>query len=520
MMRYFNPYNGSWTDKESSHLLRRAGFGGKPDEIVFLQQLSVQNAVSHVVDYPAIDDALEEKISTLRANGSVQGLIHPDELKDVQAWWIYRMRHASNPLQEQITLFWHDHFVSDWITVYNEIPERVNNGNDGSVINQICSRGTLGEDQTQREKITVRILQEQNNLLREQGFGAFGDLLLNITRNPAMLIYLDNHLNTSAKPQENYARELMELFSMGVGNYSEDDVREIARALTGETLNKRCDQDWPYSYRHSRGAHDREQKTVFGVSFNEILEAGKDTEFVIDLVLHQISQSGISPAHDRLPATAVYMSWKLLNWFVNEEIPIHHPAVEELAEIFYENQPNGYRYDIRELLRILFSSEFFFAPEYRYSMYKHPADYLVMALRALDLDDRSYHDKAALMMQSMGMSLFAPPNVAGWNHGKSWINSGSTLARFNYADYISSRLMMTNRYCDALLAGGVFADENDHDTMIEYYRGLLIQDPLSGQEHSILDSFLRHIFSGRDIFYRKIRGLVYLMLTMPKYQLK
>lgn len=519
-MKYFKPYEGPWTKSETAHLLRRAGFGGLPDEINTLEQLSVDNAISYVLDYPEKDEAYEEHFASLRRYGYLQGVLLPDELKDVQAWWLYRMRHATHPLQEQLTLFWHDHFVSDWQTVYDEIPERVNNGNDGSVINQQCSRGTLGEDPERREKMTVRLLQEQNHLFREQGFKGFRDLLLNVTRNPAMLIYLDNHLNTARAPQENYARELMELFSMGEGNYTEEDVREIARALTGETINKRCLSDWPYSYRHNRGTHDREDKTVFGVTFNHTRDIGMDTEVVIDLIMHQVSQSGISPAHDRLPATAVYMSWKFINWFVHDEIPIAHPAVEELAEIFYENQPNGYRYDVRELLRIIFSSEFFFASEYRYTMVKHPADYVVTMLRTLELDEYSYHDGAALMMREMGMSLFSPPNVAGWNHGKSWINSGSILARFNYADYVSSSRFMNRRYCETLLDNGVFADENDHDTMINYYTTRLLQDGITEEEYRILNDFLRRILSGRDIFYRKIRGLVYLIMTMPKYQLK
>lgn len=519
-MNYFKPYEGQWAKSETAHLLRRAGFGGLPDEIDTLQHLTVKNAVSYVLDYPDKDEVLDETMASLRPYGFISGVVNPDELKDVQAWWLYRMRHATYPLQEQLTLFWHDHFVSDYPTVYGEIPGRVNNGNDGSVVNQSCSRGTLGEDPDRRHKMTIRLLQEQNHLFREEGCKGFRDLLLKVTRDPAMLIYLDNHLNTASAPQENYARELMELFSMGVGNYTEEDVREIARALTGESLNKRCLSDWPYSYRHNRGTHDREDKTVFGVTFNEYREVGKDTEIVIDLVMHQVSKSGISPAHDRLPATAVYMSWKFLTWFVHEEIPITHPAVEELAEIFYENQPNGYRYDIRELLRTVFTSEFFYAPEYRYTMVKHPADYVITAMRTLEMDEYSYHDGAAVKMRDMGMSLFEPPNVAGWNHGKSWINSGSTLARFNYADYVSSYQFMNRRYCQTLLDDGVFASEDDHDTMIRYYSNRLLQEDISDEEYDVLNDYVRRINSGRDIFYRKIRGLVYLIMTMPKYQLK
>ncbi len=519
-MNYFKPYSGPWTKEEAAHLLRRAGFGGRPEEIQSLADMSIDEAVSSVLDYPSVDQPYEERINTIRRRGNYLGVLFTNDLKDLQSWWIYRMQYATFPMQEQLTLFWHDHFVSDWPTVRGEIPQQVNNGNDGSLVNQQCNRGTLGEDKQRREKITVRILQEQNHLFREEGFKAFGDLLLKVTRNPAMLIYLDNHLNTKTRPQENYARELMELFSMGVGNYSEEDVREVARALTGEGLNRRCDQDFPFSHRFIRGLHDQGEKTVFGSTFNDWRISGEDTETVINLVLERVSKSGITPAHDRLPATAVYMTWKLLNWFVGEEIPIDHPAVEELAEPFYEHQPNGYRYDVRELLRTVLTSDFFYSDEFRWKMYKHPADYIVMALRNLDVEEISYHDGAAMMMREMGMSLFEPPNVAGWNHGKSWINSGNILGRFNYADHFSTRRIISNRYCDDLIANGFIENEEDFDGMIEYHRERLLQTSLLDQEYSILRNFLRRIVSGRDIYYRRIRGLVYLMLTMPKYQLK
>ncbi|MBI1389987.1 MAG: DUF1800 family protein [bacterium] len=519
-MVYMDRYSGPWTEEEAAHLARRAGFGARPDEISELTSMGLQGAVSSRVDYDPVDQALEDQIASLRDFENTMRLKNPEDDNSLQGWWLYRMVHTNQPLQEQFTLFLHDHFVSDWPKVNDEVSDGLNDGNDGSLPEeQNCTGGSLAPDENRKKRTVARLLKTQNDLLRTRGHGAFRDLVLAVTRDPAMLLYLDNRVNYKGRAQENYARELMELFTMGVGNYSEDDVREVARALTGESVKTACSLDYPYTYYFHSNLHDRDPKTVFGVTFNQP-GRGQDTEFVVDLVMHRVSNSGISPAHARLPATAIFMAWKFITWFVSEDIRIDHPAVVELAEKFYREKPNGYIYDVRECLRTLFESTFFYDAEYRFGMFKHPADFVVNAVRQLDVEETDYTGTMRSYMASMGMRLFAPPNVAGWNHGRAWINSTNLIERFNYANRLSRRVIMHRARAQSILDSGYARDENDHDGIIEFLRARLIQQPLSGDEMDVLRRFAAEVTGGRDVFRRKVNGLVHIMMTMPKYQLK
>jgi uncharacterized protein (DUF1800 family) len=369
-------------------------------------------------------------------------------------------------------------------------------------------------------------MRDQNELYRVMGRGPFRDTLLAVTRNPAMLIYLDNRENRVGKAQENYAREVMELFSMGVGNYSENDVREIARAFTGETIDGSCANNWPFTYLYFSLFHDSQPKIVFGDQFN-FTTPGADTEHVIDLILNRISGAvSISPFHADFPAVSLYMAWKFITWFVYEEIPITHEAVAELANIFYNNQPNGYSYDVAETLRALLKSQLFYDSAYRYRMHKHPADYAVMALRTLGLPVPllGYAQEARKSLAGMGMELFNPPNVAGWNHSKAWNNSGTTIARFNLANDFSSFLIATDAWCDGLISAGHVTSFTDHAGIIEYFRARLLQTSLEQAESDILLDFLNDIEnslgSAQAKYRRKVRGMIHLVMAMPRYQLK
>ncbi|MBZ0256470.1 DUF1800 domain-containing protein [bacterium] len=513
-------YDGPWTEAEAAHLCRRAAYGGTPEEHATLAEMGMQPAVSALVDYDPDDHSLDGRIQSLRDFDEYQRIKNPETDASLQGWWIYRMVHTPQPFQEQLTLFFHDHFVSEWSKVHDGVSDAVNDGNDGSLPeDQRCTSGTLAPDGGRRNRITARLLREQNELYRREGHGAFRDLLRAVTRNPAMLIYLDNQDNEKERPQENYARELMELFSMGIGNYSEDDVREVAKALTGETLKTTCALDYPYSYFFHPSKHSREPKTVFGTTFNH-RGRGEDTEQVIELVLNRVSNSGISDAHSRLPAASLYMSWKFITWFVNEDIPISHPAVEELAEIFYTQTPNGFNYDVREALRVLLESKLFYDSEYRFSMYKHPVDYVVTALRSLGVEDPRYTTTVRSYLASMGMELFSPPSVNGWIHGRAWINSSSIINRFNYADRVSRRVILNRKKSQLVLDLNYASNENDHEGVIEFLRERLIQQPLTGEEMDVLLEFAQSVRGGREDFRRRVNGLAHVMMSMPKYQQK
>jgi uncharacterized protein (DUF1800 family) len=520
-MALLDPYDGPWGPEEAAHLARRAGFGARPDEVDMLTSMGMEAAADSFIDYDPLDATLEARMNGLPDEGENNKLRDPQDDASLQGWWLYRMVHSTQSLQEQLTLFLHDTLASAYEKVKAGVTNKVNKGNDGSQDDQPCevARG-LPPDSKRKVKITTRLMKEQNYLLRQNGHGHYRQLLRSITRDPAMLIYLDNRLNKKGRTQENYAREIMELFSMGVGNYTEEDVREVARAFTGETINAQCADNWPYSHVFDPAKHDGDPKAVFGHVFN-LGGEGEDTNYVIDLILDQISGAiDISRAHATHPAAALYISWKILTWFVGESIAIEDPAVPELAEFFYANPVAGDGYHVRQTLRKLFKSQLFYLPEYRYTMYKHPADLVVMALRSLQLQETSYTGQVRSFLGRMGMRLFSPPNVAGWNHGQTWVNSGYLLNRYNYANRLSSSAIATDEWVDGLLS----ARQRNHDAMIEFFRTRLIQTALRPEEHTILNDFLNQIQNGsgnaESKYRKKIRGLIHLMMALPRYQLK
>jgi uncharacterized protein (DUF1800 family) len=502
-------YTGPWTTAEAAHLGRRAGFGAKPSELTTMVANGMSASVDALVNYTPINAALDAQIAALSGTTDRTQIKNPRTSAHLGGWLLYRITHTTQPLQEQFALFLHDHFVSDWNTLYQAITPDIEDG--------LCG---LPSDSLAREKKTVELLQEQYALFREQGHLHFRDMLLSVTRDPAMLIYLDNYINVKGRAQENYARELMELFSMGVNNYTEDDVREMARALTGETIDESCSNQFPYTWTFRASDHDTDPKTIFGQTFN-LPGAGTETVHLIDLIMDRVSNSQITPFHQIYPATAVYIGWKLLRWFVNDALEMDHPAVGEVAEFFHENNVSGDTFHVRETLRKIFKSQFFYDQSNRYCMFKHPVDFIAMAERNLGIEDSSYTNKLYNFCRRMGMDLFQPPNVAGWNHGQSWINSAFLITRFNLGSHLSETQQFTSAMVDSLLSSGAVSSYGDDAGLLEYFRARLIQVPLTSQEQTTYNNFLNSV-GGNDLngLRRRARGLCHIMLASPRYQLK
>ena len=284
--------------------------------------------------------------------------------------------------------------------------------------------------------------------------------------------------------------------------------------------------------------HEPGTKTVFGHAIPQNL-VGQETIAVIDLILSKVAvapdASALPLPYTDLPATAIYIAWKLLCWFVSSDIPLlptPHPAVLELADYFRGADGGAYparRYpfDVRATLRRIFLSKFLYDSSNFYSMVKTPADFVTMALRMLQIGEAFTSNQGpAVRMGGMGMTLFAPPNVAGWNHGKAWITSGNLIQRFNYANRIAEVVLggsAGNAYIDALLQsnGGPLLNVSDHAGMIEHFRDRLLQVPLQDAEMTLLQSFLSSVpGTGTALYRAKIRGLIHVMLTMPRFQLK
>jgi uncharacterized protein (DUF1800 family) len=521
-MAFLDAYAGPFTESEAAHLARRVAFGASPSEIAQLVGLGMSGAVDHYLDYPGSDPDYDDWVASFPDDTTDLGLVkNPASQNALIGQWLHRMIHGNYLAQEKLALFLHDTLVSEWTKVRSGITNRVNEGNDGSQPGQPCNTGTLPPDTARQSKIAARLLSQQVQLLRATGHGDYSVLIKAITRDPAMLLYLDNFLNTKTKPQENYGREVMELFTMGVGNYSENDVKTVSRAFTGETLNRLCQSDYPDSYFYDANQHDISSKTLFGSTYNL---GAADTNHTIDLIFTRISNAvSISPAHAHKPATALYMAWNFITWYVDEAFPIDDPAVEELAEVFLSVSSNGHPYDVRETLRVLLKSQLFYDTSRHWKMVKNPVEYVVTAMRALGLSEDSYSSTQASSLRNMGMGPYSAPNVAGWDHGTAWINSGAVINRQNYANRLSGSSRFTDAKVDELISSGAVSAYGDNAQLIEYFRSRLLQEPLSATEMNLLTSFLTSIdgaSSSLSKFRRKARGLVHIMMSMPLYQLK
>jgi len=280
----------------------------------------------------------------------------------LQAWWYERMVNSPRPLEEKMTLFWHGHFAAS------------------------------------AQKVrTSRFIYDLNQLFREQGMGNFKALTLAVGQSPAMLRYLDNDRNVKGKPNENWARELLELFTLGVGNYTEDDIKESARAFTGWTM-----RDGAFAY-NSR-AHDHGQKTFMGQTGN------LDGWDIIDTIFQQ-------------PAAARLISRKLFEFFAYADPDPE--IVESLASNLRFNN-----YDIRPLLNQLFRSKVFYSKKAIGTQIKSPVQFVVQLARDLNLTEPPYAAMAEASA-NLGQNLFFPPNVAGWAGGRTWINANTLLERYN-----------------------------------------------------------------------------------------
>lgn len=529
-MALLDAFSGPWTEDEAAHLARRAGLGASSRQISDLAALDRDGAVASFVDYDSADPMVDALLAALPAQGENPSLQQPENLNHLQGRWLFRFVHTPNPLQEQLTLFLHDMVTTEWTKVRQDISDRVDQGNDGTMEDQLCGPADLiglddplEPDATRGRRWAAQLLLAQNDLMRTMAAGNYAEFLKAVTRDPAMLIYLDNKDNRNTGVQENFSRELMELFSMGVGNYSEEDVVQLARILTGETLDDRCERNFPLFYLWDPAIHASGNKTFLGEVIPFSSTPQQETDQAIDLILRKVTNSGLTPAHATLPAATIFIAWRLLQWFLYETIAMDDPAVAELAVVLDSTSANGYRFDLRETLRVLFTSQLFYDPAYRYAMVKHPVDYAVTPLRALGLEETSYTGRLRNYLGQMGMDLFDPPDVNGWDHGRRWIYSGALIGRFNYANELSRPAITTDAFCDGLL-GSTIASPDDDSGIIEYLRANLLHTALRQEETDALNAFFAQVTAAESNatlrYRRKLRGCLHLMMTLPRYQLK
>jgi len=364
-----------WDAARAAHLARRAGFGGTPDEVAHLVTLGPKGAVAHFVDFAAVDASLEETLAALGGDlvDFAAGRPENQRVDALRRAWLFRMVHGSQPLQEKLTLLWHDHFAIQ-----------------------------------ESKVVRAPMIDGYVRTLRAHSAGPFRELVGAVAYDPAMLHYLDNRLSTREAPNENWGRELVELFTLGVDNYDQRDVRELARVFTGWTTPSKNVNKFLFDPK----LHDSGEKALFDVALKG-----------------QEGAAGVGEgeaALDRIVARrdcARFIARKLLTWFAE-----HEPSadiVDELADVLHEHD-----LVVREGLRVLFRSRWFLARERAFSMVRNPVDLVVAHARAVGLQnaDRAGLERAT---RRMGMQLFEPPSVAGWEHGEAWTGPSTAAARLD-----------------------------------------------------------------------------------------
>jgi uncharacterized protein (DUF1800 family) len=478
------PYEGPWNKRLAAHLLRRAGFGGSPEEIERVAGTSMNAAVDALIHYPkdtglpgqpsemdpqyaqevalafqarsrAVDDAtlqmqrMQIQQSRQKANLSTIG------------WWFDRMINSPAPLQEKMTLFWHGHFTSAMF----------------------------------QKGITPKEMVDQNWLFRSNALGNVREMTHAVSRDPAMLKYLDNARSNKDHPNENYARELMELFTLGIGNYTENDIRESARAFTGYTVygplrggafyfNPKIHDDGNKAFLNARGPLDGDQ--------------------VVDCIFRQ-------------PAASRWFAQKFLNFFVyNEPEP---QLIDAVAEQIRKND-----FQIAPVMSMLLRSNVFYSDRAYRALVKSPVEFVVGTQKLFGLKEVTPQAIGAL--NRMGQVPFHPPSVKGWDGGATWLNSQTVLARENFLNFTVT--YATQQMKSATMSASAWMPMTPSlsakDTTLKLVDAILqgdaapastakLQAYLEGNDNSALGQL-----SGEN-FEERMRGAAYLSMAMPAYQL-
>jgi uncharacterized protein (DUF1800 family) len=498
----------TWTIYEAAHLLNRAGFGGRPEEIRAFHALGREKAVDHMLsavdgpdDFPLPEWATPERmiadmrmrVQQRRETMQATQNLSPEEAEKVrreafqkfqrenrehsvetQGWWFRRIVRTKAPLREKMTLFWHDHFATS----------------------------------IQKVKQPMLMLQ-QNELFRKHALGNFHQLTRDMVMDPAMMMYLDLQQSEKGRPNENFAREVMELFTLGEGNYSENDIREAARAFTGYRIDRLTGKA-----EHNRKRWDSTEKTIFGKRGNF------DGRGVVDVIFEQ-------------PAVAGFLVRKLWEYFVYENPS--QAAVDELAVAF---RKSGFQ--IAPVLRGIFLSREFYSETAIRAQIKSPVQFLVQMIKQLQIE-RVPDGFPILAQQQLGQTLFLPPNVAGWDWGQAWINTNTLLTRYNLAGFLTKG-SMAQQEMERGGGGGQDMMMRDKKAMTKRWEGpdyeTIAPREMRKSSEKLVDDLLFRFFQGpvpvnaRENFIeyadskrgavftnQEVGELCHLMLSTPYYQL-
>jgi len=476
---------------KAGHLLSRAGFGGKEDEIEKVMELGPGKAVDWLMDFPSApaeeqSDADVPDLSKIEGTGKnfndyrkmfagkteeekkqLRQMMQQQNRQAVMAtidWWVNRMQRGAYPLQEKLVLFWHGHFAT-----------------------------------SAKDERSAWLMWKQNELHREMAAGNFKEYVHRISHDPAMLDYLNNQQNHKNHPNENYARELMELFTLEIGNYTENDIKNSARAFSG----------WAHNgdeYVFHKGDHDEGVKTFMGRSGNF---NGDD---IVEIIFQQ-------------PACAKYIARKLFTFFAYEEP--EEPIVESLAQLFRES-----KWELRPVIRTILTSKAFYSDKAIGAQIKSPVQLVVGTGRMLDVEipegilrpGARGGRRGGGTLDQMGQVPLFPPNVKGWPGGRMWISTSTLFVRYNTclelaegpvvasarANNKNKRLKQGNKPVDFEPKG----EETPEDT-VDTWVAKLIQRPIEEDKRQMLVAALGDDPKSRE----SLKKMVQLIVSMPEYQL-
>ena len=482
-------------ERKAQHLLQRAGFGGTAKQAQALANLGLEQAVEYIINYKSLPDPNptkldnydkdiirpatqsereaaqkarrskdEDTVDMLRKERQRRQRADRKQIEEMERWWLQRMVSTPRPLEEKLTLFWHGHFATGYRTIENSYHMYL-----------------------------------QNIFFRENAMGNFkDDLVRGIIHDPAMIQYLNNHQNRKQAPNENLARELMELFTLGEGEgYTEDDIKEGARCLTGYTF-----EDDEFAFRVN--SHDTGTKRIFRRTGNY------DGDDFVDLIFTR-------------PSASKFIVEKLYKFFVND-LPHGETISSKNFIISLSNLLKRKNWEIQPLIETIFLSEHFYDESNMNAIIKSPVQLIVQATRSLNPPQRKKMiGTFAVSAHIMGLRLFAPPSVKGWDGGRTWINTSTMFMRQNTLLYVltgqrpdSEAWEADGAKFDAMaLVKGETRDPKDTITFL--LTALLNQDKPDRDRISSLQDYMKT--QNNKINNETVTGLLTLITAMPEYQL-
>jgi uncharacterized protein (DUF1800 family) len=484
---------GARKSSELDHLLRRAGFGISPSERNHYVSRPYAEVVDELVNFDPATTDIDQLMQTPGHVGVTarNGVFEPNTvINDTRQRWLFRMVHSRAPLQEKMALFWHHHFA----TAYSKVAGTYGAAHAARLMDAKPTTDTAG-------------VRGQIHMFRDIGLGRFRDLLVDVAKDPAMIVWLDGRTNVKRQPQENFGRELMELFTFGIGHFTEADVYAAARVFTGWNLTLQGTRDTPsarYAFNYNSGQHDTAEKSfTFAIYPN-----GSKT------IPARAAAGGMQDGLDLIAALAVHpdtarrLARRLWTWFVSD-IHVPDPAwVDQIAATYLANDTQ-----MRPVIRAVLMSAQFRQSTHHFARYAWPIEFVVRALKEVGHVGFSVNDTLSPLL-NMGQQLFEPPDVNGWAIGPAWFSTGAMLARMNFAS-----VLVANQRFELRNASRPY--KNTPGSLLAYAATRLSLPDMPNPVNTALLDYLQAggTWSGSEAqLLNKAGGVVHLLVGSGEYQ--